>query len=513
MAVTIATLGWGTVQDASGNARAGLAFTVTSPLGTVVASGETDANGQLPGTVPEGVYTLVVDGHSYSVIAPSADAPYTNVLDAPYLGDLAAALAAGGLVYAPAGTYNVATTATILDTAGLVGDGPNQTIIRLTAAGAKIKVADGAGFGGGAPIGNFSIVGGLGTARTANVGLDVGVVNSRVFDPIWVSQTVTDAIQLNGTQNCEFNQPRCYSNSGNGLVFDKGAGSNIVHHPGFSSNGGRHLVFRQTEFIAGLYAQPTHNEVIDGEYERPFGAGNVDGLGIVWHSAGDRNWLRRPRIGLGTAEDGSSLDAGMDVFKLDLDTSHGAATSILGVEDVYALGNQIAAANVSTLFRLTGGTQLTVLGGLTSNGFLNTFKVTDTDYVQVFGPVTDFDTNFAVKSPAGVVPWQSIVRERRSAVTVDQTLRTLTDVALSIKGPSDTAERWRLQGDLFYMGPGSGGVDTYIARGAAGVVSVGNSLGLTEVTAASVPVKTLFIDSADNKLKFKDYLGTVNLLY
>lgn len=483
MAVALATLGWGTVQDQAGNVCAGQAFTITDHTGATVATGTTDANGQFPGSLPEGLYTVTVAGLSFPVTVPTANAPFINAANAPFNGDLSLALAGGGLVYAPAGDYTLSSVGTILDGAGLIGDGPTKTVIRLTTAGARIKVADGVGLGGGAPIGNFSIVGGTGTARTAEVGLEVGVCNSRVFDPIWVSQTVTDAIQINGAQNCELNQPRCYNNTGNGLVFDKGAGSNVVHHPGFSSNGGRHLVFRQSSFIAGLYTQPTHNQVLDGEYERPFGPGNIDGLGIVLHTAGDRNWLRRPRVSLGTAEDGSSLDAGMDVFRLELDTAAGANASILLVEDVYAIGNQVTGANVSTLFSLAGSTQLYVRTNLVSNGFLNTFKITDTDFVDVVGYVETYQDNFAVKA-SGSVPWQSLIRRRANQLTHETVLPDVADVAYSVRVAGEAYERWEWRPNQILAGDGAGGLDTALYRLAAGFWQMSGSLGLGGALAA-----------------------------
>ncbi|HRI01842.1 MAG TPA: hypothetical protein PK006_12375 [Saprospiraceae bacterium] len=63
------------------------------------------------------------------------------------------------------------------------------------------------------------------------------------------------------------------------------------------------------------------------------------------------------------------------------------------------------------------------------------------------------------------------------------------------------------------LGPGSSAFDTKISRTGVAQVTIENTLKLIPVTAASVGNSCLFIDSADNKLKFKDNTGTVQNLY
>lgn len=57
-------------------------------------------------------------------------------------------------------------------------------------------------------------------------------------------------------------------------------------------------------------------------------------------------------------------------------------------------------------------------------------------------------------------------------------------------------------------------LDTAFTRSAAGIWNINNALNFeVAITAASAPNNTLFRDSADNKLKFKDNSGTTNALY
>lgn len=67
MSVDISTLGWATVTARSGAVLSGAAFTIKNASLVTVASGVTDANGQITGSLNPGQYTVTVAGVTKTV--------------------------------------------------------------------------------------------------------------------------------------------------------------------------------------------------------------------------------------------------------------------------------------------------------------------------------------------------------------------------------------------------------------------------------------------------------------
>lgn len=66
--VLIATIGWGVVQDSSGNVLANQAYTLTHLDDSAVASGFTNSKGEIPGSIASGVYKLTIAGGPVRIV-------------------------------------------------------------------------------------------------------------------------------------------------------------------------------------------------------------------------------------------------------------------------------------------------------------------------------------------------------------------------------------------------------------------------------------------------------------
>jgi len=76
--VAIATMPWGVVQDASGAAQAAAAYSITLVDNTLVANGFTNSYGEIPGTLPTGIYKVTVLGRTKIVHVFEADETFSG---------------------------------------------------------------------------------------------------------------------------------------------------------------------------------------------------------------------------------------------------------------------------------------------------------------------------------------------------------------------------------------------------------------------------------------------------
>jgi len=75
MSVPVASLGWGVVQDDTGNALPAIGYSITELDDTPVATGVTNTRGEIPGNIAVGVYKLTILGRTMVVHAVDANDP------------------------------------------------------------------------------------------------------------------------------------------------------------------------------------------------------------------------------------------------------------------------------------------------------------------------------------------------------------------------------------------------------------------------------------------------------
>lgn len=104
---------------------------------------------------------------------------------------------------------------------------------------------------------------------------------------------------------------------------------------------------------------------------------------------------------------------------------------------------------------------------------------------------------------------------RENITDMRELIRELNFILRRLNTQLSEVEQEQARGSRIVSAQDSKKVDNtkHPVGGAYNLTFVAKSLGLKPLTASDVPNGTLFIDSADNELKFKDNVGTVNQLY
>ncbi len=178
----------------------------------------------------------------------------------------AADAAGGGLVHAPAGTYLIDSIIDVPNFVSFHGDGKSETILKLTASGARLRFNDfdtAGGTRGGASYG-FQVD----ANSTATLAMDVQSVNREFSDIRVVSPAQNGvALQCHAAQNCRFYSIDLTVPSGLetptgtiGLKIDASCGGLSFNGLNMSAFSSYHILIDQTvDAISGLY----HNIGLD----------------------------------------------------------------------------------------------------------------------------------------------------------------------------------------------------------------------------------------------------------
>jgi hypothetical protein len=329
------------------------------------------------------------------------------------------------------------------------------------------------------------------------------------------------------------------------VQIERADGGSIVGPIAELSGGGILVKDSRQVAVVGYYgeANPSDVEYATGTATVTSGSTAVTGAGTAWltnNAQGRPNAEKNKFLIVGTTAAKIASDAGSNTA-LTLaapwpgSTAAGTAYRIQGV-DLSIDGSE----DVSILMGRGGGAVVLInsrrvraMGLVTESLFLDA-NTTDC--------VLEVTTNRASASASRVVDGGSrnVVTQRNyqsDSEVQDQTARTnkaqtfsaaqtytggqafsgqaLASVVLSGLASGDAANRFALRNNgSIEVGDGAAARDTLLSRLQAGVWNVQNSLQFpSSRTAVSTPNSTLFVDSADNKLKFKDSAGTVNLLY
>lgn len=387
----------------------------------------------------------------------------------------------------------------------LIGQGADATVFRLTTAAARLKFL--AGNGGHSR--DFSVHGGTFGAlanHVATVGVEIVNCNQRSFSDIDVRYTTADAWLLRGTQNSSFRNCTAYWNSGNGFSITDSAGTNLFLNCGASNWGGYGISFRQTAtdpYNIG-YSQPLENMFIGGVFERANLYGS-NGLGVFYHSAGKDTRVENSVFAVATV-------AALPNAFLEKQTTFGVGTPSV---NFHSLSSSLGASNTNHI-QMSGGSRLRMTGFFTPVSGTNVYSIGAGDVVDEVGYVIDTQvTNYVDPGCAGFATHTALIRKRsRSPLEVFAGTSTGDTFLAYVKGES--LPRTILRPGELRAGSGAAAPDTVLSRRSAAVWAVTSALKLAPIAATAltgIGGNVLFVDSADNKLKFLNSAGVVELLY
>lgn len=434
--------------------------------------------------------------------------------------------ASGGVIEASATTYPLATKPVMPEGVGLVGQGTSKTrqptVFKCTTAAAGIAFGA-AGTGSHGPASGAFTVDANHVAvqplyigrRTQSLFLPVQVFNAAGSGPggaqaaVWVQEAQNDLFTSLVVEDC----------TGSGIVWDAGTGGHLVHVlevNNCGSSGAWAMEFLQSTATPTLYPVPTDIQIVQGGIERP----PVGALGLVNHATGADNILD----GI-TFADQTAAAAARPVVRQIYDGTN--ANTRLRLRDCTVTA---ATANV-TLFDIGASCSLVMQGRTVTVGGKYRWKLGATASVEDDGVistayVTDLD-------PASTGTLDGCIRRRHR---YGQELHRMAtgDHAVVVSLDVEAGARARILGDgSFQQGNGTDfnyGVARADSTGSwkminvgvgAGVgVTFGGGSGVVALGAVTAPTSNpsgaakgfLYVDPADNKLKFRGLSGTITAI-
>lgn len=316
--------------------------------------------------------------------------------------DAAVALG-GGTIRASAGDFGFTGTVLFPQGVNLMGAGNGKTgqPTRFRALSADARIAFGArgtDSRGGAS-GNFSIDGN----NLATNPMVVGRCVQRTFSSIDIHDAAAGGagLLIEEGQNNRFDSINIEDCDGDGLVFDRGCGGNIVIGLEISGIGGRHLAFVQSAVTAlPLYAEPNNNLIIGAVIERTTGTTTA----LLYHGAGAYNELLSPDFAVTTGA------AAVPIIKMRKDGAQ-QSTRLL-IRDPYCFGQAATTTGVD----ITGACNLQLMGRMTFQSLLRAFYLDDSCVLDIWGRAHYVSVTDKYVNQGGVRAFDAVYRQRTDAV-------------------------------------------------------------------------------------------------